>query len=180
MQEHSATRWYAIQVRPKHEAVVASRLQRWGFEVFLPKYRMLKEDNSVLSLSQVLFPGYVFCSLALPTIPKLYHMPGVIRILGPPRHPTPIEDDEIRQLKTLVHSVLPLEVHPFEESRAHTSVPIVRGPLAGMMGSVLQFGDQCKIVISFPGIQCSVSVSVPAEWVNPGDIKKNAMSADGS
>lgn len=177
MSEHSQTRWYVLQVHPNHEVAAASRLRTYGIESFLPRCSVPGRGPSSAVTPQVLFPGYLFCLLQIPTTPKLYHIPGVIRLLGPPRRPTPIDDEEIRQLKLLVDADIAAEVHSQQqERRGMYDAPITAGPLAGLKVSVLQLDQKCEVLITFPTIGCSVAVTVPYEWLKP----TRSVAANGS
>jgi transcription antitermination factor NusG len=166
MLEQSRSRWYVLQVRLNHESLVTSRLGGWGIEAFLPKYIPPKRPGRTNTCPQVLFPGYVFCHLQLPTNPRLYHMPGVIRLLGPPRNPTPVTDDEINRIKRIVDAMILIEPDTYQDQFDNPVVEIIQGPLAGMRGRATLCNHGCKLTISFPTLRCAVTMFIPSEWVS--------------
>jgi transcription termination/antitermination protein NusG len=164
-------RWYALHVRSKFEDTAAFRLEDMGVRQYLPKVSTLgqtkrKDHHS----SSILFPGYIFCFIDLTTGPKLYTVPGFIRIVGNGRSPIPIEDSEIELVRKLIDSALSLNPHPYLEqgSRIH----IVGGALAGVSGTFLRTERSDRVVVSLPLLKRSVAVAISPQWVQPGQIER--------
>src|SRR4051812_23329447 len=58
--------WFAVQVRPRFEKVVAHVLENKGFEHLLPLYSVSRQrSDRTVGLQLPLFPGYLFCRLDL-------------------------------------------------------------------------------------------------------------------
>src|ERR1700733_8361896 len=61
----SASRWYALYVRSRHEKVVEAGLRSKGYKAFSPFYRTRrKRVDRMVGIDVALFPGYVFCQFA--------------------------------------------------------------------------------------------------------------------
>ena len=54
----TASPWYVLRTKPQSERIVASGLERDGFEVFLPAVRTMRSRTGYSD--EPLFPGYVF------------------------------------------------------------------------------------------------------------------------
>ena len=164
MANGSHARWYALNVRPKYESSVASRLRDEGVQEYLPVYCASTEVRGhKVSLSLPLFPGYVFCRLDLNTGPRLYNISGVIRILSYGKQPTALADSEIETVRRLAESSLQIEPHPC--LAVGDKIHLVGGPLSGISGTLLRFGKKSKLVVSLPLLRRALAVTVPSEWV---------------
>lgn len=73
--------WYALQVRPRFERVVASHLKKQNIECYLP-LRRLSRQSRTRSIELPLLPGYVFCCVQNREGGSLWTIPGVLNVLG--------------------------------------------------------------------------------------------------
>src|SRR5688572_19656248 len=84
--------WYAIQVRSRHERVVASTLHAKGYEVFLPINALRRQwSDRVKELEHPLFPGYLFCRFDLQRRLPIMVTPGVLHVVGVGKTLLPVE-----------------------------------------------------------------------------------------
>jgi transcription antitermination factor NusG len=153
-------RWYALYVKAHSERIVALQLREYGQESFLPTYRREAAGAYSSVKEEPLFPGYVFCRLDWETGPKLYRIPGIIRVVGIGKTPVPIEDDEIGAIKRVAENRSESEPCPF--GVAGTPVRVVRGPLEGLEGIVAK-RLAGAIVISVSLLKRSVAVKMDPE-----------------
>jgi transcription antitermination factor NusG len=156
--------WYALHVRPNYELSVASRLRELGLEEYLP----IKRSHSVprrnrFSEGMPLFPGYIFSFLDLDAGPRLYSVPGMIRILGYGGQPTPVSDEEIKTIRSIVTSQLPVQCVPYFV--AGEQIVLTKGPLRGVKGSFIATKKGGQLVVSLPLLNRSLTVTVLSEWV---------------
>jgi len=156
--------WYALHVRPNYEITVASRLRELGLEEYLPikQSRPVPKRNR-FSEGLPLFPGYIFSFLDLKTGPRLYNVPGIIRILGFCGKPEPIEEDEIQTIRAIVKSQLPVRDIPYLATGER--IVLIDGPLRGISGTVLRSAKGKQLVVSLPLLHRSLAVTVLSEWV---------------
>jgi transcription antitermination factor NusG len=143
---------------------VATRLRELGIEEYLPvaNAREISPRNK-FPTGPPLFPGYVFSFLNLVTGPRLYNVPGVLRILGYGKQPTHIEDEEIMMVRSIVNSSLPTEPVPY--LRYGDKVCLINGPLAGVSGTFVRSLNGNKLVVSLPLLQRSIAVTLPCDSV---------------
>jgi transcription antitermination factor NusG len=90
---------------------------------------------------------------------------GVIRIVGAPGTPMPVEDDEIDALRAVVGSRLRLEPWPY--LRVGQRVRIEAGPLRGLHGVLVNVSDQQRLVVSVSLLQRSVAVEIDGLSITP-------------
>jgi transcription antitermination factor NusG len=155
------TCWYALAVKPQHEFRVFQGLKGLAeIEGFLPTYKDKRIwSDRVKILDAPLFPGYVFARFEYPgrRVPVL-RVAGVRSIVGSGHAPSPLADEEIDTIRTLVSSTFP--VRPWPCLRAGQRVRIAHGPLSGVEGIILEQKDEWRMVVSVELLQRSVSVEL--------------------
>ena len=159
--------WYAVQVRPRREKIIATALRSKGYEDFLPLYSMRRVwSDRIARIEAPLFPGYVFCrfDLAGRRLPVL-KTPGVIRLVGTAGVATPIDSGEIAAIQAIARS--DLASHPWPYLKVGQRVRIEYGSLAGVEGILIELKKQHRLVVSVTLLQRSVAVDVEREWVVP-------------
>ena len=160
----SEARWYALHVRPNYEIAVSTRLRELGVEEYLPIHKASRvAHRNKFNEGPPLFPGYIFSFLDLNAGPRLYTVPGVVRILGYGGHATPIEDHEIALVRSIADS--PLAVEPIPYFQAGEKICLTAGPLKGVSGIFLHSSKGNKLVVSLPLLKRSLAVTVLSEWV---------------
>ena len=129
-------------------------------EGFLPTYKDKRIwSDRVKLLDAPLFPGYVFARFEYPgrRVPVL-RVAGVRTIVGFGSAPSPLAEEEIVTIQTLVNSVFPLRPWPF--LRAGQRVKVEHGPLRGVEGVILEQKDEWRMIVSVELLQRSISVLV--------------------
>jgi transcription antitermination factor NusG len=159
-------RWFALQVRPRYEKIVASVLRAKGYEAFLPlTVARRRWSDRTKALEVPLFPGYLFCRLdPLVRLPILL-TPGVLSIVGVGKNPVPVEASEIEAVQAIVESGIGVEAWPWLE--AGQRVRIEQGPLTGLEGILVDFKNSRRLVVSVTLLQRSVSAEIERDWVRP-------------
>ena len=175
MSQSNNPRWYAVQVRSRHEDVVARHLRVRGLEAFLPLYRERHRwSDRFEEVDLPLFPGYVFCQFnPLNRLPVLT-VPGVVQIVGAGKNLVPIEDSEIAAIQAAVKSGLSTKPSPFIQIGQR--VRIDNGPLCGIEGILLGFRGHRRLVLSITLLQRSVAVEINGEWIRPLSPKPRSSS----
>jgi transcription antitermination factor NusG len=158
--------WYALQVRPRFEKVIASTLLNKGYEGFLPLYRKRSRwSDRIKEVQLPLCSGYLFCRLDLNHRLPVLITPGVMQIVGVGRVPHPVDDAEIAALQAIVISGLQAE--PRSYLTAGQRVRIEIGPLAGTEGILVGLKGAHRLVVSVNLLRRSVSVEIDESWVLP-------------
>ena len=120
------------------------------------------ESNSI---TQPLFPGYVFCRFNVQERLPILVTSGVLFIVGVGKVPCPIDNSEIVALQSIVRSGLPAQPWPF--LKAGQRVRIEQGSLEGIEGILLSAKSPYRLVVSVSLLQRSVAVEVDRDWVTP-------------
>ena len=167
--------WWALYTRHQHEKVVAQVLTSKGFEVFLPLYESIRrwKDRSK-TLSQPLFPCYVFVRGGLSRRSLVITTPGVHAILSSGERVAMIPNEEINAIRTAVDGSLRLEPHPF--LKCGERVRVTRGSLQGVEGVLVRKKSVYRLVLSVDMLAQSVAVEINASDVEPAAASRGATS----
>jgi transcriptional antiterminator NusG len=157
--------WYALQVRPHFERIVARHLQRKGYSEYLPLYKTRRGSDRMKEIDLPLFSGYTFCKFDVEQKLPILVAPGVLSIVGIGRTPTPISDKEIASIERIVQSGLQYEPWPF--TKVGQVGAVARGPLAGIEGIVVEVKTTLRLVVSLPLLQRSVGVNIERDCLEP-------------
>ncbi len=159
-------RWFALQVNCRQEALIASQLRAKGYEEFLPQYcERRSRGQRIREVTLPLFPSYVFCRFSLSQrILPILTTPGVVRIVGTGRVPTPLDDAEISAVKLAVAYG---RIQPYHTFVLGQRVELTEGPLTGCEGVVVRIKNSWRLVISVSLLQRSVSVEIDQGWARP-------------
>ena len=168
MSESSASRWFALVVKPRHEKAVEQNLRLRGLEPFVPLYSSRRSwSDRVKTVDFPLFPGYAFCRFSVLNRLAVLNTPGVASIVGFAKADTPVEDSEISAIQAILRSGLPVQPWPY--LHPGTRVRIRGGALAGVEGTLLREKGVCHVVLSVELLQRSVAVEVDRELVSALD-----------
>jgi len=159
--------WYVIHTCSRHEPKVEMGLSRKGLEVFLPKVTVRSRRRDRVQMLEVpLFPGYLFVHTELGDF-DYYHIlrqDGVVRILGIKGQYTPVPEDTVDSIRTLVSSGQP--VFPWSKLVPGKRVRVVDGPLAGASGVILRLKEgKSRLVVGVELLGRSVCAELAEETV---------------
>lgn len=158
--------WYAVRVRSNFESLTVMHLRERGYEELAPSYQTERRwSDRKKRVEQFLFPGYVFCRLAVENRLPVLTAPGVVGLVGFGRIPAPIPDHEIEYIRSMVQSGLLVTPWPFLQ--VGQPVVIEHGPLAGVEGILEQVKGKFRLVVSICLLQRSVSTEIDRDCVRP-------------
>jgi transcription antitermination factor NusG len=159
--------WYALRVKSRHEFVTSAELTRKDIENFLPFVsRMRQWKDRKKNVKFPLFPGYVFVHLA----PQPGVLLDVLKTRGSvcfvslePGKPAFVSPEEIASLKVMLESGEQLDVFPaFKEG---TAVRVKRGPLCGIVGTMVKRENHHMFFITIDILGRSAGLKISAEDV---------------
>jgi transcription antitermination factor NusG len=153
-------------VKPRHEKVVFESAEGKGYTTFLPTYLSRhRSGGRYQDVELPLFPGYLFCRFNPADRLPLLKIPGVFHVIGIGKAPWPIDETEIEQLQTVVHSGLAAQPWPY--LRAGERVRIEEGSLRNLEGILVNTKGIDRLVLSVHLLQRSVAVEIERRWVRP-------------
>ena len=150
--------WYALQTRPRHEKVVKYSLESSGIETFLPvcpQIRSWSDRKKVVEFP--LFPGYIFArtNWSMQARARVFQTNGVIAFVGPRKEATPIPEQQIDAVRSLIGSQAECRPHPYLS--VGQRVRIRSGALQGLEGILVRVAGDHSLVVSVDLIHRSVA-----------------------
>lgn len=158
--------WFAIWTRSRHEKIVRDQLDKKSVDVFLPtigKWSRWKDRKK--KIDWPLFPGYVFARFVADERIGILKVDGVVQIISNNGVLSPIPEEEIESIRTLVESELAYDPVPL--IKEGDMVRVAHGPLKGVVGRLVRKGAHARLVLSVDLIGQAVSVEVDAADVKP-------------
>lgn len=158
--------WFALRTRSRHEKHVREQLQNIGVEQFLPtviRRRAWKDREKKVEFP--LFPGYCFANFFWQDRLHVLKISGVVQIVGTMGAPEPIPMKEIEGLQRLMACGLSYDPFPFLQEGM--GVEVIRGPLAGVRGTMIRRSNCSCLVIGIHLIQQAATVEIDAADVVP-------------
>ena len=163
-----AENWYGLQTRPRHEKIVAQRLEERGVTTFLPLVTEVHRwSDRKKSVQMPLFSCYVFARFVPNRVDRLrvLRVDGVFGLVGDRGEGAPIPDEQINTVRSLIGGQLPWSTHPF--LKIGQRVRIRGGALDGLEGILVSRNGDRTLVISVDAIQRSLAVRVEGYEVEP-------------
>ena len=139
-------------------------LEAGGAAAFFPTRRVRRAwSDRTKTITEPLFPGYVFCRMSRGERRRRLQVAGVIDAVGFGGRPEPIDDEEIESLRTLTRSGVDLaevtRLTPGERVR------VVDGPLAGASGILEKIRNRRRLIVRVSILQRAVGAEVDAGCV---------------
>jgi transcription antitermination factor NusG len=155
--------WYAVQTIARHEKAVSTQLTHRGVDTFLPLHVVThKWGERKATVELPLFSGYVFVNIRYCERLTVLKAVGVLRIVSFNGLPSPVADEEILALR----SVIGMEsVEPYKFLATGRKVRISSGALEGLEGVVVKRKGNIRFIVSVQAIQQSIAVEVSASDV---------------
>jgi transcription antitermination factor NusG len=153
--------WYAIHTRARHERVVEQRLRAEGLETFLPiTSEVHRWSDRRKSIEVPLFSCYVFVRFFLTPEQRVrvFRVYGILGFVGIRGQGTPIPDEQIDAVRTILTQRLPWSSHSF--LKVGQRVRIRGGALDGLGGIFLSRNGDRTLVISIDAIQRSLALRI--------------------
>jgi len=166
--ETAVETWYGLHTRPRHEKIVAQRLEERGVTTFLPLVTEVHSwSDRKKSVRMPLFSCYVFAKLVPNRTERLrvLRVDGVFGLVGSKGEGTAIPDEQIDAVRNLVEGPLSWSSHPF--LKIGQRVRIRSGALDGLEGVLVQRNGDRTLVISIDAIQRSLALRVEGYEVEP-------------
>lgn len=162
--------WYALWTHSHCEQLVHDQLEAQGFLPFLPTVDVWSQRRGARRLvKSPMFPGYLFLRHRMDkeSYLRLRSARGLARVLGERwDRLAVIPDSEMNPVRVAAATDCP--VLPFPYLREGQRARVVRGPLSGLEGILVESRpDRGLLVLSVHLLQRSVATSVDATTVVP-------------
>jgi transcriptional antiterminator RfaH len=159
--------WYAVQTKPRQEAIAELHLQRQHFETYLPQILLRKRKREKWTkIVEPLFPRYLFIRIDpsehnLAPVRSTRGVTGLVRFGD---RVTPVPDSAIDYLRQTENPET--RRHHAEDwpHRSGDAVRVLEGPFKGLTGvfQAATADDRALLLIDLLGRQSSVNVAMTA------------------
>ena len=164
----NVARWYALHTHARHEKTAERRLRDQGMETFLPLAREVHVWSDRKKRVEVpLFNCYIFvrCTLSDEDRTRVYRVDSVHGFVGVHGAGTPIPNEQIEAIRTVLAQEKPWRAHPF--LKAGQRVRVRGGALEGVEGIFIAENGDHSLIISVEAIQRSMAVRIDGYNVEP-------------
>lgn len=165
-QKWSATRWFTLYTRSRHEKLAEKELNKKGIETFLPLRKVVRQwSDRKKMVEEPLFKGYLFVRASLSQKVKVLSSAGVVRFVTCGVEPAEVPEKDLWAIQRFVEENI--EVDPFPYLKTGERVYVRSGPFKGAEGFIVRKDRNCRLVISLDSLMQSVSVLIDQACVEP-------------
>jgi transcription antitermination factor NusG len=166
LEKNTEPHWYAIHTRSRHEKFVRDQFAAKEITHLLPLHHKRSQWKDRVKMIEVpLFGGYIFANFALQNKLQVLQTVGVVRLVSLNGIATPVPEDQIDTIRKMVAHDLPYDPYPY--LKEGMLVRVVRGPLQGAEGILIEKKKNYRFVISIDLIQKAVAVDIDSADVEP-------------
>lgn len=166
-------RWIALLVQTNCEKVTASRLQKAGYETYVPVQQEIHQwSDRKKKVDRLVIPLIVFIRATVQDETWLRNQTYIHKLLAMPgskeyscKFATPIPDEQIDRMKFLLENA-ETEVTFVGNLKVGDAVKVAAGPLKGLEGVVIDTDEKTSVVgvlIDCLGYAC---VRVDIKWLS--------------
>ncbi len=161
--------WYVVWTEARAEKAVAPRLDRMGYESWLPTYTTRRKwSDRYKAVTLPLFPGYLFCRTGPGQWHDLIRVPGVLTLVKAGSAAAIVTDAYIEGIKRAIAAPgsAPEPVEELPSYEPGEKVIVLEGPMAGMTGIVKEMQSRRVLVIWVEligrGVACTLGAATVA------------------
>ena len=160
-------KWYAIYTKPRWEKKLAERLEEKRIEHYLPMVKTLKLwSDRKKWVQEPLFKSYIFVHVSQDEYLSAIQTPGAVKYITFERKAVSIPDIQIEAIRSFIDSGEDLFTD-FPDMKVGDRVVVIRGPLKGLEGTLVEFQQKHRVRIMIEGIRQSLHIKVPQSLLSP-------------
>jgi transcription elongation factor/antiterminator RfaH len=145
--------WYAIYTNPRAEKKAYAELVRQDIEAYLPLQKVLKKwSDRKKWVEEPLFRSYIFVYIPQSQYLDVLNTPGVVRYVTFEGKAVPIPPRQIDAIRYFLNETSPEVTHDESTFVTGQQVEIVRGPLNGLTGQLVDFKGRQKVRIKIDAL----------------------------
>lgn len=158
--------WYVVWTEARAEKAVAPRLDRMGYESWVPTYTTRRKwSDRYKAVTLPLFPGYIFCRTGPGRWHDLIRVPGVLTLVKEGLAAAILTDAYVDGIKRVI-AAPGSDPEPVTELPAFEpgeKVIVLDGPMAGMTGVVKEMQSRRVLIIWVEligrGVACTIGAA---------------------
>ena len=166
MSQADKLQWYAVYTAPRAEKKVSERFTQAEIEHYLPLQKVKRRWSD--RVKEILVPvvnGYIFVRIPVTYFLKVTAVYGAIAFVREGGQPVAIPDKQLDNLRFMVENAdEPVEYSQESFDRGET-ITIIKGPLEGMMGELVEIKGKHQVVIRLEKFGCAIT-TVPMSFIS--------------
>jgi len=151
--------WFAIYTKPRNEKKVADRLERQGFEVYLPLHEQKRKWSDRYKIVKVpIIASYVFLQCTELQREEVLQDPGVSRFVFYLGKPAIIRAEEIQRIKYVLKEATPDDAFYMQDIPRGAKAKITSGSFSGEEGVIVSVDKkEYRVLLDGMGVQLVLS-----------------------
>lgn len=166
MKQSDEPSWYAIYTAPRAEKKVDERLTQAGIEHYLPLQKVKRRWSD--RVKEVIVPvvnGYIFVCVSQSDFKKVTNIYGALSFVREGGQPVAIPEKQMEILRFMVENADEEVVYSSESFEHGESITIIKGPLQGMMGELIEIKGNHKVLVRLEKFGCAIT-TVPMSFIS--------------
>ncbi|MBB3187236.1 UpxY family transcription antiterminator [Microbacter margulisiae] len=162
-------RWYAVYTAPRAEKKVSERFTEADIEHYLALQTVKRRWSD--RIKEVIVPvihGYIFVHIPTADFAKVTKIYGAIAFVRKDGKPVAIPDSQMERFRMMVEYADELVEFSMENFEPGETVKITKGPLAGVIGELVDIKGKHKVMIRLDQFGAALT-TVPASFVSKID-----------
>jgi len=162
----SGYKWYPVHTHPRAEKKAHLALTDKGIKAYLPLHRQLKQwSDRKKWVEEPFIKSYLFVNINEGEQAEVLMTKGITRFIYFSGKIASMPDRQIEDLKLLMASPYELEITE-DNLQAGEKIMIKAGPLKGMIGEIIAYQSQKKLILRLDNLGCSIIVNVAANIID--------------
>ena len=165
--EWTASRWFALYTRSRHEKFLDRELRKKGIETFLPLRKITRRwSDRTQIIEEPLFQSYLFVRIPLAGRWAVLNTVGAVCFVARSGGvPVEVPERELVTVRRFVEEEICLD--PFPYLKEGKRVYVRSGPFKGAEGFIVRKDTHCRLVVSLDLLMQSVSIRIDESCVEP-------------
>jgi transcription antitermination factor NusG len=146
--------WFAVYTNPRSEKKAHAELLGKGIEAYLPLQRTLKQwSDRKKWVEEPLFRSYIFVNIPQSLYFEALNTTGIVRYVTFEGRAVPIPPKQIDAIRYFLSETESSDEHDLRENlEPGSAVEIIRGPLRGLTGQLIEFQGRRKVRIEIEAL----------------------------
>jgi len=157
-------RWYVLYTRSRQEKKVRERFQVEEIECYLPLERKLRIwSDRKKWIEEPIFRSYIFVRVDVGNYHeylKVLKTEGVVHFVRIEKKPVPVADSLIEAIRKYEASGEYISEEEEAQLKVGDTVEVVRGPMKGLIGTLVSIGKKRKVRIMVEAVQQAVYLNI--------------------
>ena len=156
--------WIALYTKARHEKVVASELEKKGFEIYLPILRERRKWSDRKKWVELpMFKSYLFVKITNNDRISLANTPGLVKVVMFGGKTAIVRESSIDAIKLMLSGGYnPIPTNYFLKG---DPVLVESGPLKGLSGEVIRIDNNDRLIVRIDAIKHSISIDIERRFL---------------